>query len=183
MRLLDIALKDLLQIARDWKSALFLVLMPILFTFFFGLVFNPIFAAQESDPRLPVGIVNEDAQGGLGVKLAALVEASDVIRPVILDENEAEAAGTLVKDGDMAAAVAIPASYSERLLADEEATLTVIADESSPAGQTAITAVESASNRLLGLVLLLGLLLWLVDGALLWFGARHFRRSRLIARL
>lgn len=31
----------------------------------------------------------------------------------------------------------------------------------------------------LGLVLLLGLLLWLVDGALLWFGARNFRRSRL----
>ena len=32
----------------------------------------------------------------------------------------------------------------------------------------------------LGLVLLLGVLLWLVDGALVWFGARRFRRSRLI---
>jgi ABC-2 type transport system permease protein len=34
-----------------------------------------------------------------------------------------------------------------------------------------------------GLVLLLGLILWAVDGALLWFGVRTFQRSQLIARL
>lgn len=34
-----------------------------------------------------------------------------------------------------------------------------------------------------GLVLLLGLLLWVVDAVLLWFGGRTFRRSDLIARL
>ncbi len=33
------------------------------------------------------------------------------------------------------------------------------------------------------LVLLLGLVLWAVDGALLWFGGRTFRRGELIARL
>ncbi|MDX1689289.1 MAG: ABC transporter permease [Candidatus Promineifilaceae bacterium] len=152
MRLLDIALKDLLQIVRDWKSALFLVVMPILFTLFFGLVMNPIFAAEESDPRLPVGVYNQDAEGRLGEELAALMEASSVIRPVILDGSEAEETHALVEDGDMAAAVTIPAGYSERLLADEGATLAVIADEGSPAGQTAVTAVESASNRLLGAV-------------------------------
>ncbi len=33
------------------------------------------------------------------------------------------------------------------------------------------------------LVLLLGLLLWVIDIALIWFGSRTFRRGRLIARL
>lgn len=33
------------------------------------------------------------------------------------------------------------------------------------------------------LVLLLGLLLWVIDFALIWFGSRTFRRGRLIARL
>ncbi|MGB7876169.1 MAG: ABC transporter permease subunit [Anaerolineales bacterium] len=33
------------------------------------------------------------------------------------------------------------------------------------------------------LVLLLGLLLWAIDAALIWFGSRTFRRGRLIARL
>lgn len=35
----------------------------------------------------------------------------------------------------------------------------------------------------LGLVLLLGLILWCVDLALLWFGARMFRRGKVLARL
>jgi ABC-2 type transport system permease protein len=34
-----------------------------------------------------------------------------------------------------------------------------------------------------GLVLLLGLGLWMIDAALLWFGVKTFRRSELIARL
>jgi len=33
------------------------------------------------------------------------------------------------------------------------------------------------------LVLLLGLVLWAVDGVLLWFGGRTFQRGELIARL
>jgi ABC-2 type transport system permease protein len=34
-----------------------------------------------------------------------------------------------------------------------------------------------------GVVLLLGLLFWLVDGLLLWFGSRSFHRGRLIIRI
>jgi len=32
-------------------------------------------------------------------------------------------------------------------------------------------------------VLLLGFMLWVIDGALVWFGSKTFRRGRLIARL
>ena len=40
MRVIDLALKDLLQIVRDWKAALFMVVMPIIFTMFFGFAFG-----------------------------------------------------------------------------------------------------------------------------------------------
>jgi len=58
MRVIDLALKDLLQIVRDWKTALFLVAMPIVFTLFFGFVLGDAFG--EEDPRLPVGYVDHD---------------------------------------------------------------------------------------------------------------------------
>jgi fatty-acid desaturase len=35
----------------------------------------------------------------------------------------------------------------------------------------------------LGLVVLLGLVFWAIDGALFWFGVRTFRRDKLAARL
>ena len=39
-RILDIAAKDLLQLLRDRKTFLFLLIMPILFTFLFGYAFG-----------------------------------------------------------------------------------------------------------------------------------------------
>ena len=85
MRILNLAGKDLLQITRDWKSALFLVVMPILFTLFFGFVFAP--EQDGDDPRLPVGLLNQDPAGSLAAGLNDLLTASDVVRPVTLDET------------------------------------------------------------------------------------------------
>ena len=82
MRVIDLALKDLLQVVRDWKAGLFLVAMPVLFTAFFGFIFS---AGGESDPRLPVGLVDRDAGSALSTSLHGLLEASDVIRPVMLE--------------------------------------------------------------------------------------------------
>jgi len=59
VRVVDLALKDLLQVIRDWKSLLFLVVMPILFTLFFGAIFGSSGAAD--DPRLRC-----DPPGGAG---------------------------------------------------------------------------------------------------------------------
>ena len=89
MRVIDLALKDLLQIVQDWKSALFLVIMLILFTLFFGLVFG---SGEEGDPHLPVGFVDHDQAGALSTNLQNLLEASDAVRPVLL-----EGAGQIVR--------------------------------------------------------------------------------------
>jgi len=73
MRAIDLAAKDLLQIIRDWKSALFLVVMPLLFTLFFGFILAP--GNGGDDPRLPVGLVDYDGEGGLAAHLEALLAA------------------------------------------------------------------------------------------------------------
>jgi ABC-2 type transport system permease protein len=152
MRILDLAYKDLSQILRDWKSGLFLLVMPLLFTLFFGFVFgagsNP---KPEVDPRLPVGVIDQD-HGSLAASLETLLEDSEVIRPVILNVEEAQQASQMIEDGDLVAAVIIPSGYTTQLLSDQPSTLEVIADIHQPAGQTASRALETVTGRLLGAV-------------------------------
>jgi hypothetical protein len=100
MNTLDIACKDIQQILRDWKSALFLIVMPILFTIFFGLVFGPVLSGdQKSDPRLPVGWINQDPEGLLSDSLKSLLASSEVIRPVPLEGADPK---DLVAKGELA---------------------------------------------------------------------------------
>jgi ABC-type Na+ efflux pump permease subunit len=152
MRILDLAYKDLLQILRDWKSGLFLLVMPLLFTLFFGFVMG---SASDSkadvDLRLAVGVINHDT-GTLGSSLEKLLENSNVIRPVVLNPQEAEQASQMITDGDLAAVVMIPDGYTAKLLSDQPTMLDVILDSGQPAGQTASRGLDTITGRLLGAV-------------------------------
>ncbi len=154
MRVIDLALKDLLQIVRDWKTALFMVVMPIVFTLFFGFVFGS--TGEEDDPRLPVGFVDHDQGGALSSNLENLLAASGAIRPVVLEGEEIERAGEMVRDETLAAVVIVPAGFGERTLsgsevaAGEGSELTVIADQTSRASHMAGNAVQAAVMRLMG---------------------------------
>lgn len=153
MRIFYVAKKDWMQILRDWKSGLFLVVMPILFTLFFGLVMgsamNP---ADEEDPRLPVGVINLDQEGIIAPKILPLLEDSSSIKPVVLSDSDLPALEAAVAKGELAAAVLIPQEYSKDLINDRLTSPQVMIDQSSPAGQTASTAVETAFNQLQGSV-------------------------------
>jgi len=152
MRILDLAFKDLSQILRDWKSGLFLLVMPLLFTLFFGFVMGSASAPKpDVDPRLPVGVIDQDG-GSLAMNLKTLLENSEVVRPVVLDEKDANQLNQMVEDGDLAALVIIPAGYTTQLLADQPGMLEVIVNQSQPAGQTASRALETVTGRLLGAV-------------------------------
>lgn len=153
MRILSLAVKDLLQIGRDKKSALFLLLMPILFTWVFGLVFS---TDAGRDLRLPVGILNLDGQGLLSEAFVALLEQSDTIRPVLQENQLGDAPVTelqkRVRDETLAAAVMIPTGFSEQAMRGEPPSLTVIVDKNQPVGQAADQSVQWAATRLLGAV-------------------------------
>jgi ABC-2 type transport system permease protein len=152
MRILHLAIKDLSQILRDWKSGLFLLIMPLLFTLFFGFVMGSATAPKpDVDPRLPVGVIDRDG-GILAANLQTLLENSDVIRPVVLTQEEAQSVNQKIHDGDLAAVVIIPAGYTDRQLSDQAIPLDVIIDQNQPSSRTVSQALETVSGRLLGAV-------------------------------
>jgi ABC-2 type transport system permease protein len=146
IRILDIAFKDLLQLSRDFKTFMFLLLMPILFTFLFGYAFGG-FGGGDSDSRLPVGYLSEDDHW-VTDSLHDLLDTSEVIR---LDENVFRSASDLEKivaDGDLAAAIIVPDGYGRALLKDKTARLIVIADTGSSAWTTVEAELLSRTSRL-----------------------------------
>jgi ABC-2 type transport system permease protein len=149
MRTINLAIKDLIQTVRDWKAALFLVAMPIGFTLFFGVLFSGM--GGEQDPRLPVGFVDRDSGSALSMHLSDLLEASDTIRPVVLEES-IEKVEKKVGDEELAGAVIVPAGYTEGILAGKDITLTVIVDAGSSGGSTAQRSIQTAITRLRGAV-------------------------------
>lgn len=145
MRMLDLAYKDLLQIVRDWRAAVFLVLLPVAFTIMFGFAFGGFGGPEEGDPRLPVGYVDQDG-GALSPYLLALLANSSVIR---LESQEAGAdLGQQVADEELAGAVIVPAGFSQGLTGGQPIPLQVIVDSGSSAGTAIEGEIRAAVLRL-----------------------------------
>ena len=149
MRFIDLAIKDLIQTTRDRNAFLFLLLMPITFTFFFGWVFGNIGTGEE-DLRLPIGWISHDEANILGNELFSMLESSDTIRPESLQVDDADRAVQQVQEGELAAVVFFPSDFTSDPDISEPAKITLIADQVTQAGQTATTAVQAALTRLLG---------------------------------
>jgi ABC-2 type transport system permease protein len=148
IRILDITFKDLMQLARDVKTFMFLLMMPILFTFLFGYAFGG-FSSGDSDSRLPVGYLSQDDHW-VTDSLHDLLSESEVVR---LEESIFHSAADLeilVADGDLAAAILIPDGYGRALLKDKAARLIVIADENTAAWTTVEAELLTLASRLDG---------------------------------
>ena len=150
MRIIDLALKDWQQLLRDKKALLFLVAMPIMFTVFMGIMLMP--PAKASDSRLPIGFVNQDQSGTLGAEFRSLLASSEAVKPIEVENNDATRGGEQVRDGKLAALVVVPDRFSAALLANEPIKALVIIDPNQQAGQTANSALNTATNRLLGAI-------------------------------
>jgi len=143
MKIIDLALKDLSQILRDWKAAVFLLVSPIIFTLFFGFVFSSQGAA--SDPRLPVGLVDHD-QTALSAALLDRLDDSTVIR-IEAGDDLAALERKLAKE-DLAAVVVIPAGYGAAMQDGAPLTLEMTADPASNAGMSVQNELQGTAQRL-----------------------------------
>jgi ABC-2 type transport system permease protein len=146
IRIFDIALKDLLQMVRDGKVFMFLLIMPVAFTFLFGYAFGG-FSESQTDSRLPVGYLDQD-QSWLSEQLYDLLAGSEVIR---LDWDPARAESDLeqlVADEELAAAIVIPNGYGKATVSGKRARLTLIADTAAPTGTTVQAEILATVNRL-----------------------------------
>jgi ABC-2 type transport system permease protein len=145
IRILDIAFKDLTQLTRDFKTFMFLLLMPILFTFLFGYAFGGF--SGPSDSRLPVGYLDQD-DSWLSRTLRDQLADSDVLR---LDEDPNRTypdLERLVADGDLAAVMIVPERYGTTFLKGKNARLILIADTGTAAWTTVEAEVMATISRL-----------------------------------
>jgi len=149
-RIFDITVKDLTQILRDRKTFMFLLLMPILFTIFFGLAFSGS-GKGPGDSRLPVGYLDLD-NGTYSQHLKNMLTGSTVIR---LDEDTTRSEtdlNQLVADEELAAVLIIPAGYSQSVQDGTPLKLTFIADPSNPSASTIEGEVMAATNRMMSAI-------------------------------
>jgi ABC-2 type transport system permease protein len=143
MRLVDLALKDLLQVLRDRRSLLFLLVMPIVFTAVMGYAFGQ---NTTGDPRLVVGW--RDADGGaLAMRLRELLAASAAVR--LVDLETADDSADEVGSGRLAAVVLVPEGFTTAALAGHPARVNVVADQAASGGQAAYEAIRAEYVRAL----------------------------------
>jgi ABC-2 type transport system permease protein len=120
-RIYPIIIKDLQQYARTVQMIVFLFVMPIAFTFLFGVVFS----GSGTDPGIQwsLGVANQDT-GSTGAQLMELLEADDSLSITIVAGEEAELR-TLVENGDYTAILVIPEDYTVLLTNGQTPRLTV----------------------------------------------------------
>jgi len=149
VRALPLMAKDLLQILKDWKSAVFLIAMPLTFTLFFGFVTAGNFQAS----RLKVGWIDEDAASeaeGLGQALFDLAALNPTLQVERLDAARAAKAEALVREGRFAAVARVPAGFAAAALGAAPLPLQILAQPAATEGRAASTALRSAATRVLG---------------------------------
>jgi len=139
-RTLAIAGKDLRQILADRRSALFLVLMPAVFTAFFGLAVR---WPSPKDPRPVVGICDLDSTPRSALA-ADLLESGGLVRVHRLGRPAAAKADGLVRRGRYDIVLVAPAGYAE----SAGAALAAVCDPTRPQARAALTAVEALAARL-----------------------------------
>lgn len=147
MKALAIAGKDLVQVLRDRRALIFLLLMPVAFTLFFGLAI-PSTGATEHDVRLQLGVVDEDGSA-LSQHLRRAFADAGAVRPETLDPLQARFVDDLVRRGDYAGVVRIPNGWGSALHAGDVRAVTLVVDRSTPAGLAAAQAVDGVVQRFL----------------------------------
>ncbi len=124
--------KELLQTLRDKLAFVFMLIMPLAFTVFFGLIFG-------GADRLPLMVVDEGG-GAAAKQLIATLERSKVVSVELVDVARAERA---VGEKEVAAALLIPRAYNG--LAD--APLTVIATAGSSGAEGVLGEVRAVAAQ------------------------------------
>ncbi len=133
-----LARKDLLETRRDRLSAIFIIVMPIAFTAFFGIMFG------SGSDRLALAL--HDADGGAqAMQLVATLKGSDAVRVVPKGTGELE---PFIADGRAAAGLLIPEGFSADVQAGEPAELVIVGDQASSGAQAIAAEIRAAAGDL-----------------------------------
>ena len=142
--ILTIARHDLKMVVTDRPALVWMILMPIVFIGFFGMVFG---GGEQGEPAdAPVRLTLVDHDGGFLAR--ALVEDLEIQRLelVELSASEAESATDTIRT------LVIPEDFTEHVMAGEKVTLRLDKEPGSnaEAGLVAQTRVLSSVGRIIG---------------------------------
>ena len=147
MKVIYLAVKDIMQTIRSPLAVLFLIIMPLLFTAFSGIVFG---GMDDADGQLiPVGWLDKGGSSDLTHKFKSLVIASEGLDIRVFGRGQEQELVEKVADKELAAAVIIPVDFSEDNLVSGKTKLILVADESTNAGQVAGYPIKTAMSRLM----------------------------------
>ncbi len=116
--------KDLRLAFRDRSALIFMLLAPFLLTLGLGLISGRFSGSSSGFNSIPVVIVNQD-EGQIGKELVKLFQSdnlADLLYVVVIDK--AATAQAHVDNDKVAAAVVIPAGFTESIIPDANAMLT-----------------------------------------------------------
>ncbi len=131
--------KDLLATARDRLSLIFLLVMPLAFTTFFGLLFG----GGSEVHKLPLAMWDADASAA-SAQLVTGLEESRVVRVEVKERDEFE---RWIADERVAAGLIIPAGYGEALGSGKQAELTFVAIQGAGGAATVASEVRARAGE------------------------------------
>lgn len=156
MKILDLAIKDISQTLRDWRIALFMVAMPIVFTLFMGFAYRAgENDAKNADPRIILAVVLPD-QAEISpmdeTMLAMLMERlenSDAVRVLRMAQKESLEA---LQRGGIAGVLVVPAGMGEKAAQGQTPQLQLIAEANSLEGQAMYQLLRAPISQLMSAV-------------------------------
>jgi len=148
---LAVAWKDLLIVLKDKGALATYFLMPLLFASLLGMAFGNTGSEEtETKIEIPVLLVNQD-RGSYGRMLADGLKGAEVL--IVKRLYNAALADQRVADGDAAAALVIPADFTDKIDAGEPVEVTIIKD---PTQQIAANTAAGIANQAMAEIGLLG---------------------------
>lgn len=139
-RIFAMASLNLLQIFRDRSELVGVIALPLLLTWVFGTAFGG--SGGGGAMSIPVADLDGSVYSERVVAAIDEPESSDAQR---VPESSAR---TMVRDGQAAVAVIIPAGFGEAIEADKKATIVVLRDPSSSSAQAVVQLVDGAAVRI-----------------------------------
>jgi len=137
-RTLYIMGKELLENRRDGLAALFTIVLPVIFTFFLGLLIGG--ADQTS---FPVAVADAD----VSATSKALVQSLDDSSLLTIKEMQADKVDKAVQNQKVAAALVIPKGFGAAVESGKSGVLTFIRIQTSSGAQSVQSAVEAVVSQ------------------------------------
>jgi ABC-2 type transport system permease protein len=139
-RLISLVRKEFIQILRDPRTLILVLVMPVMQLFLLG------YAATNDVRNVPLGVYNQDP----GPEARSLLDAyrSADYFSLAYEVNSERALRDLIDSGKARAGLVIPPDYGERLQGNEQAVVAFILDGSDPTvAATALAAAQTIGQQ------------------------------------